>query len=256
MVTGVSQLAVVLATYNEVDSLAPLVEALESLGEDLCLIVVDDNSQDGTQAVAKDLSAAFGNITIINRPGKLGLGSALRAGLNAALATDARYVMTMDADRSHDPADVPKLLQAIQSKNADIVQGSRYVPGGAVRQWDTKRRLLSRVANLLYHWGAGAPRECTTNFRVFSRRAASVILFRARGSGYEFVPEAVLLALAAGLKVQEVPITFTGRQLGKSKMGLREVLKGLTSCFSTVVQYRLRLGRFYRHQAPDKPVLD
>lgn len=250
------QLAVVLATYNEVGNLAPLVKALEGLGEDLCLIVVDDNSQDGTQDVIKDLSAVFGNITTIHRPRRLGLGSALQAGLKAALATDARYVMTMDADRSHDPDDVPRLLEAIQSGNCGVVQGSRYVSGGAVRQWAAKRRLLSRAANLLYQWGTGGPRECTTNFRVFSRPAVSMILSRAKGIGYEFVPEALLLAMAGGYKVREVPITFTGRQSGKSKMGLRDVLKGFFFSFNVVMKYRLGLGRFSRRQPADRPALD
>lgn len=251
-----TELAVVLATYNEADNLVPLVEALENLGEDLELFLVDDNSQDGTQVVAKELSAAFKNLTIITRPGKLGLGSALRTGLSAALATDARYVLTMDADCSHDPAEVPRLLEAIRAGVADMVQGSRYVPGGGVRRWGVVRRLLSRAANLLYHWGAGAPHECTSNFRVFSRRAASVILARARGNGYEFMPEATLLVLAAGLKVQEVPITFTGRERGQSKMGKKQVLDGITGCLSNVVQYRLRMGRFSRRHAADKQAVE
>lgn len=251
-----SELAIVLATYNEADNLAPLVDALGNLGEDLELFLVDDNSQDGTQVVAKKLSAAFDNLTVITRPGKLGLGSALRTGLSAALATDARYVLTMDADRSHDPAEVPRLLEAIRAGGADMVRGSRYVPGGGVRRWGVVRRLLSRAANLLYHWGAGAPHECTTNFRVLSRRAASVVLARARGNGYEFMPEATLLVLAAGLKVEEVPITFTGRERGQSKMGRKQVLDGITGCLSNVVRYRLRMGRFSRRHAADKQAVE
>jgi glycosyltransferase involved in cell wall biosynthesis len=255
-VTGMSELAVVLATYNEADNLGPLVEALEGLGEDLCLFVVDDNSQDGTQGVAKELTSTSNNLVIINRPGKLGLGSALRAGLAAALATDARYVLTMDADCSHDPAEVPLLLEVARRGRAGMVQGSRYVPGGGVRRWSIGRRLLSRTANLVYHWGAGAPHESTTNFRVFSRHAASVILARARGDGYEFMPEATLLVLAAGLKVQEVPITFTGRERGESKMGKKQVINGLTFCLTSVLQYRFRLGRFSRRHLTDTALVE
>ena len=160
----------ILATYNEAENLTQLVEALEDLGEDLQLVVVDDDSPDGTGLIAQQLSSSFGNITIINRSSKQGLGSALQTGLAVSLNAGAQYVMTMDADLSHDPADVLRLLSTIKTGSADMVQGSRYAPGGAIRGWNIKRRLLSRAANLVYHWGAGTPQECTTNFRVFSRR--------------------------------------------------------------------------------------
>ena len=241
-----SELAVILATYNEAENLTHLVEALESLREDLQLVVVDDNSPDGTGLVAQQLASRFGNITIVKRPAKQGLGSALQTGMAKALDAGALYVMTMDADLSHDPGDVPRLLSIIKTGSADMVQGSRYAPGGGIRGWNRKRRLLSRAANLVYHWGAGTPQECTTNFRVFSRRAASAVLSRARGNGYEFMPESTLLVLASGLKIQEVPITFTNRQLGLSKLDKRQVLKGMAFCVGGVIQYRLRLGRFSR----------
>lgn len=162
----------------------------------------------------------------------------MREGLKAALATDARYIMTMDADQSHDVGDVSRLLEAICSGEVDMVQGSRYVRGGEVQGWASRRHLLSRVANLLYHWCAGAPHESTTNFRVFSRRAAAVVEARAKGSNYEFVPEATLLVLAAGLRVR-----------GRSKLGTKQAVKGLISFLSVSVQYRLRMGRFGRGPA-------
>lgn len=244
-----SELAIVLATYNEASNLPRLVGALEGLGLELHLLVIDDSSPDGTQQVAQELSAAFGNVTVIGRPGKLGLGSALRDGLRAALATDARYIMTMDADYSHDPLDVPRLLDAMRSSGADLVQGSRYITGGGVRGWGPGRQLLSRAANLLYQWCAGAPHESTNNFRIFSRRAASVVVARAKGRDYEFVPEATLLVLAAGLRVQEVPIVFTDRTRGQSKLGLKQAMKAVVSFFSSSFQYRLGLGRFVRYTA-------
>ena len=120
----------ILATYNEAENLTQLIEALEGIGEDLQLVVVDDNSPDGTGLIAQQLSSKFGNITIVNRPFKLGLGSALRIGMSVALDVGVRYVMTMDADLSHDPADVPRLLSDIKTGSADMVQGSRYAPGG------------------------------------------------------------------------------------------------------------------------------
>ena len=246
MGSPLTELAVILATYNEAENLTQLVEALEDLGEDLQLVVVDDDSPDGTGLIAQQLSSSFGNITIINRSSKQGLGSALQTGLAVSLDAGAQYVMTMDADLSHDPADVLRLLSTIKTGSADMVQGSRYAPGGAIRGWNIKRRLLSRAANLVYHLGAGTPQECTTNFRVFSRRAASAALSRAKGNGYEFMPESTLLVLAAGLKIREVPITFTNRQLGLSKLDNRQVMKGIAFCISSILLYRLRLGRFSR----------
>ena len=111
------------------------------------------------------------------------------------------------------------------------------------------------MANLLYHWGAGAPNESTTNFRILSRQAATLILARAKGTGYEFVPEAILLALAAGLRVQEVPITFSGRQRGESKLGRRQVIDGIGFGLSSALRYRLGLGRFSRRQPENTEVL-
>ena len=118
-----AELAVILATYNEAENLTQLVEALESLREDLQLVVVDDNSPDGTGLVAQQLASRFGNITIVKRPAKQGLGSALQTGLAKALDAGALYVMTMDADLSHDPGDVPRLLSIIKIGSADMVRG-------------------------------------------------------------------------------------------------------------------------------------
>ena len=250
------ELAIVLATYNEAENLPPLIEALEGLGEDLEIVLVDDSSPDGTYKVAQRLSDRFGNLTLIQRPAKLGLGSALRDGLAAAHKSGAEFTLTMDADLSHDPREAPRLLEAIRTEGADVVQGSRYMPGGTILNWGLGRRVLSRGANLLFHWGAGAPLESTTNFRVFSRRAVSVILDRARGAGYEFVPEAMLVALSAGLRVVEVPITFTDRRLGESKLGRAQAVSDILHSLASVVQFRLGVGRFSRRQAGEPGVVD
>ncbi len=246
-----AELAVILATYNEAENLTLLVEALEDLKEDLHLVVVDDASPDGTGLIAQQLSSKFGNIDIVNRPAKLGLGSALQCGLAVALNAGAHYVITMDADFSHDPADVPRMLEAIKTGRADMVQGSRYAQGGSVQGWNRKRRMLSRVANLAYKWGGGTPHECTTNFRAYSRRAALAVLSRAKGNGYEFMPESTLLVLASGLNILEIPITFTNRRLGISKLDKNQVMKGMMFCVSSIFRYRLRLGRFSRPHPMD-----
>ena len=261
------QLAIVLPTYNEAENLGPLVRELENLELDFQLVIVDDNSQDGTQELAKELSAVYQNITVIERPGKLGLGSALRAGLAAALATDARYVVTMDADRSHDPQDVPRLMaglmagltpgltEGMANASPDLVQGSRYVSGGGITGMPSFRRLSSRLANLIYHWCAGGPKECTNNFRVFSRRAAGLVVERSKGDHYEFVPEAMLLILAAGMRVAEVPTIFNGRVAGRSKFGAEQAIRAITSRFSASIQYILATGRFSRRPYMGDPPL-
>ena len=179
----------------------------------------------------------------------MGLGSALRDGLAAALDTDAACILTMDADFSHDPADIPRLLETMRRERAGIIQGSRYMPGGSIPDWSLGRRILSRGANLLFQWGAGGPRESTTNFRVYSRDAAALIASRARGNGYEFVAEATLLALAAGFRIVEVPIAFTDRRRGSSKMGMAQAATYILHSLAGVAQYRLRMGRFSHRRA-------
>lgn len=245
-----AELAIILPTYNEAENLAVLVEQLEELGLDLDLLVVDDNSQDGTQQIARDLGEKFGNVTLIARPDKLGLGSALKTGLIEALATDASYVMTMDSDCSHEPKDVPRLLEEARREESDLVQASRYIKGGGVQGMAFFRRMPSRCVNLFYHLVAGAPQECTTNFRVFTRRAASLVVDRSKGQHFEFMPEVVFLVLAAGLKVEQVPIVFMPRHSGESKLGLKQATTGMVSVFSNTLLYRLRLGRYRRRPFP------
>lgn len=271
------QLAIVLPTYNEAENLGPLVRELESLDLDFQLLIVDDNSQDGTRELAQELSAVYKNITVIERPSKLGLGSALQAGLAAALATDARYLLTMDADRSHDPQDVPRLMdeltvgsgtalipnykpsstdnciKGMADASPDLVQASRYISGGGITGMPSFRRISSRLANLIYRWCARGPKEFTNNFRVFSRRAAGVAVERSKGQHYEFVPEAMLLILAAGMKVAEVPTIFNGRVSGRSKMGPMQAIRGVACLFSASIQYRFAIGRFSRRPYIDDP---
>ena len=254
------QLAIVLPTYNEAENLGPLVQELESLELDFQLLIVDDNSQDGTRELAEELSEVYHNITVIERPEKLGLGSALRTGLAEALATGARYVVTMDADRSHDPQDVPrlmaKLMDGMPNGSPDLVQASRYISGGGITGMRAFRRFSSRVANLIYHWCAGGPSEYTNNFRVFSRSAAVLVVERSKGNHYEFVPEAMLLILAAGMKVAEVPTSFNGRVSGSSKLRAKQAIRGIASLFSASIQYRLAMGRFSRRLYRDDPPLN
>ena len=151
------ELAIVLATYNEAENLPPLIEALEGLGEDLEIVLVDDSSPDGTYKVAQRLSDRFGNLTLIQRPAKLGLGSALRDGLAAAHKSGAAFTLTMDADLSHDPREAPRLLEAIRTEGADVVQGSRYMPGGTILNWGLGAKGLEPGREFALSLGSRSP---------------------------------------------------------------------------------------------------
>jgi dolichol-phosphate mannosyltransferase len=248
----VGKTGIVLATYNELGSLSLLVERLEALGEDIRIHIIDDSSPDGTAAKAEELAQRYGNISVGIRPRKMGLGSALRRGIESALDYGCDYVVTMDADLSHDPEDVPRLLEALVSGGVDMAQGSRYVTGGGTIGWHWKRRLLSRLANLSYHYLLGTPAETTTSFRAYNRRCAQLVVNMCRGNGFEFQPESSLIAMSQGMKVREVPIVFTNRVSGKSKLGLGQTLGGGAFFLMALIMVRLRLGRFSRSSEPRK----
>ena len=244
----VTKLGMVLATYNEAGNLPRLIESLcgLGLGVEHHIFVVDDNSPDGTSVVAQQLASRYGDMSVITRAGKLGLGSAIRDGMRAALAENCSHILTMDADLSHSPEDVPRLLAAAETGNADLVQGSRYTKGGRISNWGWRRRLQSYVANLLYRWLLGAPHESTTNFRIFNERIARVVVTEGRRRDFEFQPECTLIAMKHGLRIVEVPITFTDRQEGKSKLGMTQNIRWILFFVGALISYRLGIGRFSR----------
>ncbi len=243
-----TKLGIVLATYNEAGNLPALIESLGELlpPTDFRVFVVDDNSPDGTSDVARRLASQYGNISLITRPGKLGLGSALRDGMSAALAEGCAYVLTMDADLSHGPQDVPRLLEMAESDGADLVQASRYVAGGGTVNWGWRPRLRSRVANLLCRWFLGSPHESTTNFRVYNRLSAQLVVKESRARDFEFQPECILIAMRHGLRIVEAPFTFTARTEGKSKLGPVQNVRWLLFFLGAFFTYKLRIGRFSR----------
>jgi dolichol-phosphate mannosyltransferase len=219
-----SKICVVVPTYNEAENLPRLIDEVEKAlrGFDFSLLVVDDNSPDGTAQVAADLNKIHKNLIVRTRTKKNGLGSALSYGLRTALAMkDVDRIVTLDADLSHNPSDIPKLLQA---EDAGIVQGSRYVENGAVVGWSLKRRLISCVANLLCKLLLRTSiHDCTGNFRVYSRDCAETIVNSTISKGFEWVVEAMFVAKRHGFGVEEVPITFVDRKEGKTKLKAIEV---------------------------------
>jgi dolichol-phosphate mannosyltransferase len=208
----------VLPTYNEADNLEPLVEAaLANLPAEARVLVVDDNSPDGTGKIAGRL-AATERVEVLHRPRKDGLGPAYLAGFRRALEGGAGYVLEMDADFSHDPADLSRLLAAAES--ADLVIGSRYVAGGRVENWTPARRAISRGGSIYARRALGlSVRDLTGGFKCFRRQVLETIPLGEIGSrGYAFQVEMTYRAAKAGFKIDEIPICFHERRAGASKM--------------------------------------
>jgi len=219
---------VVVPTYDERENLAPLVEAILALPGDFRVLVADDASPDGTGAEADRLAAAHaGRVSVLHRPGKEGLGRAYGAGFARALADGADLVFQMDADHSHDPAVLPLLRAPLESGEADLVLGSRYVPGGGTAGWGLLRRLLSRWGSFYARTVLGIPqRDLTGGFKGWRGTLLErVCLAPTASRGYSFQVEMTLRAVRAGARVREVPITFTERRAGRSKMSLAIALE-------------------------------
>jgi dolichol-phosphate mannosyltransferase len=222
----------ILPTYNEAENLEPLVDAaraaLADAPEGFRILVVDDASPDGTGAIADDLAARIEQVEVLHRAGKEGLGRAYLAGFDVALRGGAGYVLEMDSDFSHDPADVPRLLAAARD-GADLVLGSRYVPGGGAPDWPLLRRAVSRGGCWYARRVLGLPqRDLTGGFKCFRRETLEAIdLPSVRSEGYAFQIELTYRAVRRGLRVVEVPITFHERRRGASKMSGRIALEAI-----------------------------
>jgi dolichol-phosphate mannosyltransferase len=223
---------IVVPTYNEADSIEPLLRAVaatlaQAAPADHRILVVDDGSPDGTGAIAERVGAELGVVEVLHRPRKAGLGQAYRAGFQRALEAGARLVGEMDADLSHDPVHLPALLAA--AEHADLVLGSRYVPGGGVADWGPLRRLLSRGGCAYARAVLDLPqRDLTGGFKLIRREVLEAIeLESVRSQGYVFQIEVSYRAVLAGFDVVESPIVFRDRRAGKSKMSLRIALEAM-----------------------------
>jgi dolichol-phosphate mannosyltransferase len=217
-----------LPTYNERENLEPTLRALAAVLETGDrVVVIDDRSPDGTGELADRLAAELPFVDVLHRAEKKGLGPAYLAGFQHALACGAELVFEMDCDRSHDPGDVPRLRAAAQE--ADLVIGSRYVEGGAIRNWGLVRRLVSAGGSLYARLLLGVPvRDLTGGFKCYRREVLERIdLDAVRSRGYAFQIETTYRALRAGFRVVEVPITFVDREVGGSKMSRSIVLEAI-----------------------------
>jgi len=234
---------VCLPTYNERENLERMLRALGGVLRDGDrVLVVDDNSPDGTGALADGLSTELGFVDVLHRERKEGLGPAYLAGFRRALADGAELVLEMDCDFSHDPRDVPRLIAAAEG-GADLVLGSRYAPGGSIPNWGLARRAISLGGNLYAQAVLGSRvRDLTGGFKCFRRRVLETIDLDAIDSrGYAFQIETTYRVLRAGFRVVEVPIAFVDREEGRSKMSRAIVLEAVWKV--PAVRLRALLGR-------------
>jgi dolichol-phosphate mannosyltransferase len=239
--------AVVVPTYNERQSLPVLIRQLMDI-RGVRVLVVDDASPDGTGRIAEDLAGMFPDrIEVMHRPGRSGLGSAYVDGMQRALAYETDLIAQMDADLSHDARYLPDLIA--RSSAADLVIGSRYVPGGGVSNWSLDRRLLSRFANSYVRVITGLDvRDATAGYRCWRRETlAALPLARLKSSGYSFQVEMVWEAVQRGFRVAEVPIVFVERVEGRSKLNWPAIVESMW------LPWRLRRARATpRARAPER----
>jgi len=228
---------IVLPTYNERENLERIVARILTTSDDLDVLVIDDSSPDGTGRLARALAANDSRVRVLERPAKLGLGSAYLLGMEHSLQNGYRGVFTMDADNSHDPATLPAMCAALAE--ADLVIGSRYVAGGTTDQGAT-RRLNSAVANGLARNVLDLPtRDCTSGYRLYATEMLRRMpLARMRSRGYSMLVELLCTVVELGGRVTEVPIAFRDRSEGRSKVGAHEIWESLRTIA------RLRRGRF------------
>lgn len=242
---------VIVPTYNEADNLDDLLSQLLALPVRLGVVIVDDNSPDGTGEKADRWAAAYSDrVHVVHRPGKLGLGTAYIAGFKKAIhGLSATRVMTMDADFSHNPRYIPDMIAL--SRHKHVVIGSRYVPGGGSRNCTWKRIWLSRIANFVARSLLGLQaKDATAGFRLYRREVlVSIPLDQIFSSGYSFLVEMLFLCQRRGWQVGEVPIVFEDRRKGKTKISRQEVFRAQYTVFRLFFR-RLRGGEPRRPSVP------
>ncbi|GAC1485219.1 MAG: polyprenol monophosphomannose synthase [Ktedonobacteraceae bacterium] len=230
---------IIIPTYNELDNLRPLIQEIFAHAPDTDILIVDDNSPDGTGELADQIHAENAQVHVMHRKGKLGLGTAYIAGFKYAIENNYDAAFEMDADFSHDPRYLPNFLKAIE--DADLVIGSRYVRGGGTPDWSFVRRFISGGGNIFARFMLGIPvHDCTAGFRCYRRNVLeSIDLDTIQSQGYAFQVELAYRTTRKGFRVVETPIVFMDRRVDKSKMSHTIFLEG----FLWVMRTRLGIGK-------------
>lgn len=226
---------IVIPTYNERENIVPLIRRILMLPAHFEVLVVDDNSPDGTATAVRETFAAMPRVHMLERAKKLGLGTAYSAGFKFAIEKGYRNAITMDADFSHSPDHIPHLYDASDAN--DLVIGSRYVPGGATVNWGILRKIISRSANLMAHVVLSLkPADCTSGFRLYRLEALKSLDFETViADGYSYLVEILFRAARKNVSIAEVPITFEDRRIGISKISRKEIFKAV----ETIIRLRL-----------------
>ncbi len=228
---------IIIGTYNEATNIVELISQLQSLRVNIDILVIDDNSPDGTAQAVKNLQNKFDNINIIERSGKLGLGTALIVGFKEALACNYKKIITMDADLSHQPKYIPDMIKTLDKYN--LVVGSRYTEGGGVSDWSLRRRLLSRWGNFYTKMILQVPiYDLTAGFvGIDTEYLKKINLDDIQGTGYAFQGEMKYKLYKAGAKTKEIPIVFQERTIGQSKISSNIIKEGL------IMPWKLKLKK-------------
>jgi len=229
---------VIIATYNEVENIESLVNKLLALPQKIDVLIVDDNSPDGTGEMADRLARDNETVHVIHRAAKMGLGSAFKDGVKWAVDHGYDLICTMDADHSHAPEHLPEMIR--EARHADLVIGSRYVTGGGIRNWPWTRRILSLLANFYARNMLRLNvRDCTSGYRIYSRNfIESVDMEKVASHGFSFLEELLFEARRKGFKIKEHPILFLDRVEGISKITPTEIIKGGWNLFKKRVKTR------------------
>ena len=237
-----SEISVILPTYSEAENIAMLIEQIESLPFSISILVIDDSSPDETAAIVKNLQRKYPNILLCSRPRKSGLGTALTDGFRILLSLKSppNLIVTMDADYSHTPTNLPKLLPPFK-KRCGIVIGSRYCRGGLINGWPWKRRIISRIANILVKKLLNLkPYDCTSGFRCYSTEFLKLATDSLNSKTYEIQIETLRKAINWNFAIREIPISFTDRKSGKSKLNLPALQNYFYFILKNIIQEQSR----------------
>jgi dolichol-phosphate mannosyltransferase len=221
-----SEVGVILPTYGEAENISKLIDDIENLKLDTSILVIDDSSPDGTAEIVKEKQTQYPNIMLYVRPKKTGLGTAITDGFKIFLSAKQppKYVFTMDADYSHNPKDMPKLLATMRECDCGIVIGSRYVKGGRIAGWQYTRKIISKTANLVARASLGLKlKDCTSGYRCYSTKFLKEAIGNLHSHTYEIQIETVRQATFRNFNVKETPILFVNRKRGKSKLSWTEI---------------------------------
>ncbi len=240
---------IAIPTYNERENLPPLIEQVFHFAPRTDILVIDDNSPDGTGALADMIASRNPQVKVMHRPGKMGLGAAYVAGFEYAIANGYDYVFEMDADFSHDPKYLPDFFRL--APQAELVIGSRYIPGGSTPNWSAMRRFISGGGNIFARAVLGIPvHDCTGGYRCYSTSALRALNLRAiSAQGYGFQIEMVYNIWKSGFRIRETPISFEDRRVGKSKMSRKIFIEA----FTWVLKTRFTSDKAVRTLPPQQP---